>query len=63
MISIAVAMMPCPIKSDTTLQASSIVSNTARRVFTASGFGSSRTTTLVTMPSVPSEPTITPVRS
>ena len=40
-----------------------VVSNAASRVVTACGTGVSRTTILVTMPSVPSDPVNAPIRS
>ena len=62
-ISMAAGMMPRPMMPETVALASAIVSKTSSMVFTASGRFSSRTTILVTIPKVPSEPTNTPVRS
>src|SRR5690606_15454149 len=48
---------------ETAFDAVSIVGNGARSTLTASGLRVRRTITLVTIPSVPSEPTSAPVRS
>ena len=62
-ISMAAGTIPAPIIPDTAALASSSSLKTASSVFTASGRVRSRTAALVTIPSVPSEPTITPRRS
>ena len=49
--------------SDTAAEALDTASKTASTVFTACGFLRMRTTTLVAIPNVPSEPTKTPARS
>ncbi len=56
-------MMPAAMMAETASEASSMVANDARSVFTPSGTCMSRTITAVTSPSVPSPPTTTPVRS
>ena len=55
--------MPAAMIAETASEASSIVVNEARMVFTASAACKSRTVTAVTMPNVPSEPTAAPRRS
>ena len=55
--------MPSAMIADTAAEATSIESNVATAVRTASGPRVSFTTTLVMMPSVPSDPTATPARS
>ena len=49
--------------ADTAADACSMRSKTASTVFTAWGFLRMRTTILVAIPNVPSEPTNTPARS
>jgi hypothetical protein len=63
MISAAAGRSPAATIALTAAPACSMVWNAARIVHTASGERSSRTQILVAMPSVPSEPTNTPVRS
>ena len=63
MISSAAGTMPWPITVDTAVQAESMSRKIPRKVFTSSGRGKSRTTILVAMPKVPSEPVNTPRRS
>src|SRR6266478_3562074 len=62
-ISSAAGTMPAAMMADTASDASSIEAKAASAVRTPSGAWSSRTVTAVTMPSVPSLPTVTPVRS
>ena len=62
-ISIAAGTMPAPMMSLTARPPASRESYAARTRCTASGAGVSLTTTLVTMPSVPSEPVNAPSRS
>jgi len=56
-------MMPARMIAETASEASSMVGKDARIVFTPSGRWVRRTITPVTRPSVPSAPTMTPVRS
>src|SRR5947209_8866696 len=63
MISSAVGVSPAAMMADTASDAVSTSANAATHTRTASGSFSSRTSTSVTIPSVPSEPTSTPVRS
>ena len=62
-ISIAAGTMPAAMMSDTARPPSLVVAYAASSVCTTSGSGISLTTTLVTMPSVPSEPVNAPSRS
>ncbi len=62
-ISIAAGTRPRAMIADTAADARSIWSNTASTVLTACGFFKMRTTILVAMPKVPSEPTKRPARS
>ena len=62
-ISSAAGTIPAPMRSLMVLVASSTVSKTPSSVRYASGLRVMRTHILVTTPKVPSEPTITPVRS
>ena len=62
-ISSAAGTMPCPMTADTAVHAASISENIPRKVRTDSGSGSSRTSILVAIPKVPSEPTKAPRRS
>ena len=62
-ISSAAGMMPAPMMSLIVLVASSTVSKTPSSVRYASGLRVMRTQALVATPNVPSEPTMTPVRS
>ena len=62
-ISSAAGTMPAAITPETVAVASATVSNTASKVVTAAGIGSSRKVAAVTIPKVPSEPHTTPVRS
>jgi hypothetical protein len=62
-ISSAAGMMPAPMMSLIVFVASSTVSKTPRRVRYASGLRVMRTQIFVATPNVPSEPTMTPVRS
>ncbi len=62
-ISTAAGTSPRATMADTAAEASSIRSKMARTVFTAGGRRRMRTTILVAMPKVPSEPTKTPTRS
>ncbi len=63
MSSSAVGTMPAPMIAETASEADSRSGNAATQTRTASGSVISRTSIAVTMPSVPSEPTSTPVRS
>src|SRR5690606_35565011 len=62
-ISSAAGRTPAATMDETAFDAVSIVGNGARSTLTASGLRVRRTITLVTIPSVPSEPTSAPVRS
>ena len=62
-ISIAEGSMPAAMMSDTLCAACAVVLKAASSVCTAAGFGTTRRTTCVAMPSVPSEPMKTPARS
>ena len=59
----AAGTMPSAMIAETAAEATSIESKVASAVWTASAPRVSFTTTLVTIPSVPSEPTTTPARS
>ncbi len=62
-ISMAAGTIPAPMISDTAVPPALVDSNAASRVRTISGSGVSLTTTLVAMPSVPSDPMNAPSRS
>ncbi len=62
-ISMAAGRMPALMMADTAAPPAPIVLNAASSVVTASGIGVSRTTILVAMPRVPSEPVNAPIRS
>ena len=63
MISMAAGTSPAAMIEDTAAPPAPVSSKAARSVWTTSGAGVSRTVTLVTMPSVPSDPTNAPIRS
>ena len=62
-ISMAAGTLPAAMTADTAFEAVSTLGKTASSVLTAYDSGVSLTIALVTMPSVPSDPTINPVRS
>ncbi|MNY07098.1 hypothetical protein D3C86_1398860 [compost metagenome] len=62
-ISRAAGRTPAAMRALTASEAASTVSKTASMVRTPGGIGTRRTTAWVTIPKVPSEPTITPRRS